>query len=232
MIEILKSSERGKTKINWLDSYHSFSFGEYYNPRHMHYSFLRVINEDIVAPQSGFPMHSHQDMEIITYIISGELTHRDSLGSAESIKPGEIQLMRAGTGITHSEYNQNPQTPVHLLQIWIIPRQKGLQPGYQQKSFTHKIVPGELCKIISATKSADILHIEQDVEIYTAKLSNDTIEYNIATDHKIWVQLVSGELSLNGNVLQQGDGAGISGETLIKLSSTVNSEFLMFDFGK
>ena len=232
MLEILKSAQRGKTDIVWLKSYHSFSFGDYYNPRYMHYSFLRVINEDIVAPQSGFPMHSHQDMEIITYLISGELTHRDSLGSAESIKPGEVQLMRAGTGITHSEYNQNSQIPVHLLQIWILPREKGLAPGYQQKNFTHKIIPGELCKIISATKSADTLHIQQDVEIYMAKLNNGTIEHNIATGHKIWVQLVSGEISLNGNTLSQGDGAGVSSETLIKLSSTGNSEFLLFDFAR
>lgn len=137
MLEILKAKSRGTTKNEWLTSYHSFSFAEYYNPQYMHFSHLRVMNEDFIAPDSGFPMHSHNDMEIITYIISGELTHKDSLGTIDSITAGEVQLMRAGSGITHSEYNLDSTTPVHLLQIWIIPKQKNLAPSYQQKNFSN-----------------------------------------------------------------------------------------------
>lgn len=232
MIEILNSENRGKSTIDWLKSYHSFSFSEYYNPQYMHFSNLRVLNEDFIAPKSGFPMHSHQDMEIITYIISGELTHKDSLGSAESIKPGEIQLMRAGTGITHSEFNQDIDVPVHLLQIWIFPRQKGLQPSYQQKNFNTSIKPNSLNKIISPIKSENTLHIEQDVDIYSAKLENDIIEYTISQNHKIWIQVVSGNMHILGKTLSSGDGAGITNENQLKISSDNECEFLLFDFAK
>jgi redox-sensitive bicupin YhaK (pirin superfamily) len=232
MIKVLNGANRGKTEISWLNSYHSFSFGDYYNPQQMHFSFLRVINEDIVAPNSGFPMHSHQDMEIITYIISGELTHKDSLGNVDSIKPGEVQLMRAGTGITHSEYNFDKNTPVHLLQIWIIPRQKHLAPGYQQKNFADIIKPNQLCKIISNSKSSDSLHIEQDVEIYSAKFNNHSLEYKISQEHKLWLQVVSGNLALSSNNLSAGDGVGITDEELILIQSDSISEFLLFDFAK
>jgi hypothetical protein len=228
MIKILKSSSRGKTEIDWLDSYHSFSFSEYYNPEQMHFSFLRVINEDIIAPHNGFPMHSHQDMEIITYIISGELTHKDSLGNTQKITKGEVQLMRAGTGITHSEFNFDQNIPVHLLQIWIIPRQKGLTPSYQQKLFTQ--TPNELSKIISAKKSNDALHIEQDVEIYSCKLDNSSITHEVLSGHKLWLQVVSGDISLSSNTLSAGDGASITDETKIVIKSNGNSEFLLFDF--
>ncbi len=228
MIKILKSSSRGKTEIDWLDSYHSFSFSEYYNPEQMHFSFLRVINEDIIAPHNGFPMHSHQDMEIITYIISGELTHKDSLGNTQKITKGEVQLMRAGTGITHSEFNFDQNIPVHLLQIWIIPRQKGLTPSYQQKLFTQ--TPNELSKIISGSPSKNILHIEQDVEIYSCKLINDNIRYEALSGHKLWLQVVSGDISLSSNTLSAGDGASITDETKIVIKSNGNSEFLLFDF--
>ena len=228
MIKILKSSSRGKTEIDWLDSYHSFSFGEYYNPEQMHFSFLRVINEDIVAPHNGFPMHSHQDMEIITYIISGELTHNDSLGNTRKITKGEVQLMRAGTGITHSEFNFDKEIPVHLLQIWIIPRKKGLAPSYQQKLFTAG--QNELSKIVSATHNKDTLHIEQDVEIYSCKLKNDSIKHKILSGHKLWIQVVSGSLSLSENELHTGDGARVTEETEININTKGHCEFLLFDF--
>ena len=228
MIKIFKSHNRGKTSINWLKSFHSFSFGEYYNPSQMHFSFLRVINEDIVAPDNGFAMHSHQDMEIITYIISGELTHKDSLGNTSKITKGEIQLMRAGSGITHSEFNFDKETPVHLLQIWIIPRKKGLAPSYQQKLFN--LQPNKLTKIISSNISFDTLHIEQEVEIYSCKLNNDGLEYKIMNGHKLWIQVVSGNISLSGNDTHSGDGAGITDETIVTINSKDHSEFLLFDF--
>lgn len=232
MIEIHKSHERGQTNIDWLNSYHSFSFGDYYDPSNMHFSFLRVINEDIIAANNGFPMHSHNDMEIITYIISGELTHKDSLGTVDSIKSGEVQLMRAGTGITHSEYNFDKKTPVHLLQIWIIPREKGLPASYQQKDFLNKITPNVLCKIISASKSDDTLHIQQDVEIYAAKFEDSSTTFEIPPKHKIWLQVIKGDLKVNGFNITTGDGIGITDEVNLSIDSTGASEFLLFDFSK
>ncbi len=230
MIVIHKSSARGITENSWLNSRHSFSFGEYYDPQHMHFSFLRVINEDIISPSSGFPMHSHKDMEIITYLISGELAHKDSLGNVDSIKSGEIQLMRAGSGITHSEYNLDKATPTHLLQIWIMPRENALPPSYQQKNFTDLIKPNKLCKIISKNLEQNTLHIQQDVEIYVAKLNNYSIEYTTTSQHKLWIQVVSGNLTIGEYNLEHGDGAGITNETILKISSNTNAEFLVFDF--
>lgn len=229
MFTLRKSLERGITKNDWLKSYHTFSFAEYYDPKFMHFSALRVINEDFIEKQSGFPLHSHQDMEIITYVISGTLEHQDSLGNKYTINGGEIQMMRAGSGITHSEFNHTNQN-VHLLQIWILPRAKGLEPGYQQKSFTHNQKYNQLCPIVSSDKQAKTLHIEQDLNLY-ASIFDKPIHYNIRPKHKIWIQVVSGTLKINDEItLSSGDGLTIVNKDIVHLIPSDKAEILLFDF--
>ena len=231
MIEIRLAKDRGHTSSQWLISHHSFSFAEYYDPKYMHFSNLRVINEDTIAPNSGFPMHSHKDMEIITYMIQGELTHQDSLGNSSTIKPGEVQLMRAGSGITHSEHNLHPKTQAHLLQIWIVPKRKNLPPYYQQKNVATTITQNQLCKIISADKITGVLQIQQDVEIYLAKLNKYSLNHSIAANHKIWLQIISGSMYLNNKYhLNKGDGVGIVDETQLIFECQTQCEFILFDF--
>lgn len=231
MINVRKSSARGHITSDWLDTYHTFSFDEYYDSKFMHFSNLRVINEDYIKANSGFSTHSHNNMEIMTYIISGELTHKDSMGNSSTIKSNEIQFMRAGKGVTHSEFNPS-QTTTHLLQIWILPKEKDLLPAYDQRLYSKQDKLGKLCKIASATGNNGEFKIAQDVTIFTSLLTKQDmpIDYLIVNGHHIWVQVVTGSLTLNDKILTAGDGAGIYDEEALHIAGTDHAEFLLFDF--
>jgi redox-sensitive bicupin YhaK (pirin superfamily) len=206
--QIRRSNERGHAEHGWLDSYHSFSFADYYDPEHTHFRSLRVINEDRVAPEMGFSMHPHRDMEIITYVISGALRHRDSMGNTAVMRAGDVQRISAGTGITHSEVNDSRKEPVHFLQIWIMPDAKGAKPAYAEKSF--------------AKAETGRLHL--------GKLTaGQTVKHQLAGGRNAWVQLISGELDVNGERITPGDAVAISKANALTLSATKPSDFLLFD---
>lgn len=228
MITIRKSDDRGKTRIDWLDSKHSFSFGEYYDPAQMHWGSLRVINEDIVAPGAGFPPHPHRDMEILTWVLDGELAHKDSTGGAETIKPGELQRMSAGTGIRHSEYNASATAPVHLLQIWLMPGVAGLKPGYEQKSFDG--LDGALRLVASPDAADGSLTIHQDARLYVGRFKAGQAASLAAAPGRVqWVQVARGRATLNGVALEAGDGAAVQGETQLAIAANDAAELLVFD---
>src|ERR1041385_56490 len=213
MITIRQSDERGHLNHGWLDTYHTFSFDQYYDPAHMHFRSLRVINEDRVAAGRGFPTHSHRDMEIITYILSGALEHRDSMGNGSVIKPGDVQRMTAGTGVAHSEFNPDPSEPVHLLQIWILPNARNLTPGYEQKFFAADERQRRLRLIASPDGAEGAVTINQDARVYASLLPQGTsIEHELAANRHAWLQVARGSLDLNGTRLQPGDGAAINSE--------------------
>lgn len=228
MILIRKSADRGKSHINWLDSFHTFSFSNYYDPHFMGFGSLRVINEDTVQPAKGFGKHAHQDMEIISYVVEGLLEHKDSMGTGSIIQPGEIQRMSAGSGVEHSEFNHSTTDPLHFLQIWIIPEKTGLEPSYEQKTILKE--NNKLILIGSNKASANAILIHQDVELYAAYLQKqNTIHYEFLTGRKGWVQLIKGRIELNGQLLSQGDGAAITNESKIEITSLDESELLLFD---
>jgi len=228
MINVRRAAERGRTQIDWLDSRHSFSFGEYFDPKHMGFRALRVINEDRVTPGAGFPTHGHRDMEIITYVLDGAIAHKDSLGTGSVIRPGDVQRMSAGTGIRHSEFNSSASDPLHFLQIWIVPDKERLVPGYEQKSFERK--PGELRLVGSRDGRDGSITVHQDADIYAAILRpGDTVEHRPADGRHSWVQIARGAVTLNGQTLQQGDGAAISGEKTLTLAANENAEIVLFD---
>jgi quercetin 2,3-dioxygenase len=230
MITRRPAGERGRTRTDWLDSYHTFSFNRYYDPRHVGFRGLRVINEDFVAPAAGFPPHSHRDMEIITYVTRGALEHRDSMGNQSVIRPGEVQRMSAGTGVTHSEYNPSPDAPVHLLQIWIEPERAGLPPSYEQKEVSAEGAGGRLRLIASRGGRGDSVNVHQDVEVYSAVLDEgDEAAYELKAGRHAWVQLVRGSLSLNGEALGPGDGAAVSEESGLVFKALEPSELILFD---
>lgn len=230
MITIRKSQNRGHLNHGWLDTYHTFSFDQYYDPRHMSFGSLRVINEDFVAAGHGFPTHSHRDMEIITYILEGALAHRDSMGNGSEIKPGEVQRMTAGTGVAHSEANPSASDPVHLLQIWIMPNARGLKPGYEQKMFTTAQKEGKLALIASPDGSAGSVTINQDAKVYASVLNPDQkVTHSLANDRLAWLQVARGSVVLNGEELKQGDGAAISDESQLEITGRERSEVLLFD---
>ncbi|MCC2645763.1 MAG: pirin [Burkholderiales bacterium] len=216
---------RGVTTTSWLDSKHSFSFGRYYNPNFIDFGKLKVINEDVIAPMSGFPPHSHNNMEILTYVTKGTLTHKDSLGNSSNIMPGEIQIMSAGQGIMHSEYNNSPTESVHLLQIWISPNMKNLIPSYQQKKIDFR--KNELILIASSNSQRSAVMINQDVSVYVGFLSNAEIEFSNKKENS-WLQMIKGEANLNGIKLSQGDGIGIIQEEIVTIEATNETEFLLF----
>ncbi len=233
MITIRKNAERGSTKTSWLDSKHTFSFGSYYDPDHMGFGSLRVINEDQVTPGEGFGAHSHKNMEIISYVLEGALEHKDSLGTGSIIMPGEVQLMRAGTGITHSEFNPSKDHPVHFLQIWIIPERIGLEPSYQQKDFSERRKSGQLTLVASQTGDEESLIIAQDVKMYVLDLEEgESFSYPLLLDRIAWVQVARGKASLNGNVLNQGDGAAVSFDKSLDFIATKKAEILIFDLAQ
>ena len=230
MITIRRSDERGHANHGWLDSRFSFSFADYYDPRHMGFRDLRVINEDYIEPAQGFPTHGHRDMEIITYVIDGELSHRDSMGNGETIRPHEVQRMTAGTGVLHSEYS-SPTDKTHLLQIWILPEKQNLQPGYEQKVFPPEEKQGKLRLVASRGGDDGSVHINQDVKLYASILSSgEEVTHALAENRHAWVQLISGSLTVNGEQLNPGDGAAISSETALNLKAGKDkAEFLLFD---
>lgn len=229
MIEIRKSEERGHANHGWLDSRHTFSFADYYDPKHTHFHALRVINEDRVAPEMGFSTHPHRDMEIITYVISGALRHRDSMGNTAVMRRGDVQRISAGSGIEHSEINDSSAEPVHFLQIWIIPDRKNAKPGYAEKSFAD-VKAGALQLITSKTGRAGSIPINQDADLYFARLEKkQTLTHEMAPDRHAWVQVIRGELEVNGRKLQAGDALASSEESAVSIKAVEEAEFLLFD---
>lgn len=230
MITIRKSEERGHADHGWLDSRHTFSFADYYDPQHMHFRSLRVINEDHIARGAGFPTHPHRDMEIVTYVVSGAVAHRDSTGGQGVIEAGQLQHMSAGTGVQHSEVNASATEPLHLLQIWILPEQKGLTPSYSETAF-NGAPQSEPLQLVGSREGGDgALTIKQDVRLFVGKMKDgETVEHTLASERHAWVQLISGALRLNGRELRSGDAAAVSDEPLLKLSAAEPSHFLLFD---
>ncbi len=230
MINIRRSGERGHANHGWLDTNFSFSFADYYDPRHMGFRDLRVINEDRIEPDQGFPTHGHRDMEILTYVIDGELSHRDSMGNGETVRPHEVQRMTAGTGVRHSEYS-SPTDKTHLLQIWILPEKQNLQPGYEQKLFPAEDKKGKLRLVASRGGEDGSVHINQDVKLYASILANsEELLHELAEGRHAWVQLISGSLDVNGERLDAGDGAAISDAVKLELKANSDkTEFLLFD---
>ena len=230
MIRIRRKDERGHADHGWLDTYHSFSFADYYDPRFMGFRDLRVINEDFIAPDQGFPTHGHRDMEIITYVISGELSHRDSMGNGETIRPHEVQRMTAGTGVLHSEYS-SPTDKTHMLQIWILPEKQNLRPSYEQKFFAPDEKQGKLRLVASRGGDDGSVTINQDVKLYASVLgASESVSLDLAPGRHAWLQLISGSLDVNGEKLNSGDGAAVSEESVLTIKALEdNSEFLLFD---
>ena len=229
MITIRKSEDRGHFNHGWLDTYHTFSFDQYYDPAHMHWRSLRVINEDRVAAGQGFPTHSHRDMEIITYILEGALEHRDSMGNGSVIRPGDVQRMTAGTGVSHSEFNPSKSEPVHLLQIWILPNAQDLTPGYEEKNFPETERAGKLRLIASNDASDGSVELHQDARVYASILeAGQSVEHALADNRYAWLQIARGTVKLNELEMKQGDGAAISRETL-NIIADDRAELLLFD---
>lgn len=232
MITVRPSAERGHANHGWLDTQYSFSFSDYYDPRHMGFRDLRVINEDRISAGRGFGPHPHRDMEILTYVIDGELTHRDSMGRGATLKVNDVQRMSAGTGIMHSEANQSA-APVHLLQIWILPWAEGLKPSYEDRTFAREEKYNRLRLIASDDGREDSTKINQDANVYASLLDGGkTLDLELKPGRHAWVQLVRGELEVNGTKLNKGDGAAISGETQLRfasISGNGEAEFLLFD---
>jgi redox-sensitive bicupin YhaK (pirin superfamily) len=230
MINIRPSNQRGGGDFGWLKTRHTFSFDSYYDPKFMHFRSLRVLNEDWVQPGQGFPMHPHRDMEIITYILEGKLEHKDSLGIGSIILPGDGQRMTAGKGIVHSEFNPSRTDPVHLLQIWVLPAQKGLQPGYEQKSFPEAEKRGRLRVIASPDGREGSVTINQDASLYVSLLApGQEISHQLPSGRHAWLQVARGSVELNGNPLGQGDGAAVSEEKQLSIRGTTDAEVLLFD---
>ena len=227
MIQIRQRDERGHFDHGWLNTYHTFSFDRYYDPRYMGFRALRVINEDRVAPGRGFGTHPHRDMEIITYILEGALEHKDSMGTGSIIHPGEIQRMSAGTGVTHSEFNPSNDEPVHLLQIWILPEETGIKPSYEQKEFSREDLRGKLRLIAARTPEEGAVKIHQDVRLFATILDDEKVTHRLASGRYAWIQVARGALELNGMTLQAGDGAALSESSNFELSGT--GEALVFD---
>ncbi|WP_304944940.1 pirin family protein [Sphaerospermopsis sp. LEGE 08334] len=227
---IHKANLRGHSKIDWLDSYHTFSFSHFYDPNRMGFRSLRVINDDCVAPGAGFPAHGHRDMEIFTYVLSGAVEHKDSLGTGSVIRPGDAQIMSAGTGIMHSEFNHSQTEELHLLQIWILPDQQGLKPRYEQKAFSIEDKRGKLRLIGSQYGRDGSITIHQDIDVYSSILEQgDVVNYHVQPHRYAWLQIATGEAIFNGQQLQAGDGVQITGEQKIELSTNQNAEILLFD---
>jgi redox-sensitive bicupin YhaK (pirin superfamily) len=230
MITVRRSEDRGQTALDWLDSRHSFSFGDYYDPAHMGFGALRVINDDRIAPESGFGAHPHRDMEILTYVLDGALDHRDSLGNGSSITAGEVQRMTAGTGIRHSEFNGSAVDPVHMLQIWILPEKRGLVPGYEQRRFSPDEKRGRLRLIASQDGRDGAVTIHQDVGLYAAVLEpGDRVSHALRPGRRAWVQVARGQVRLGDSLLRPGDGAAIQEEAAVDLTATQPAEVLVFD---
>ena len=230
MVTVRKGKERGHANHGWLDSYHSFSFADYYDPKHMAYGALRVINEDRVQPGKGFGTHPHRDMEIVTYILDGELEHRDSMGNGSVIRRGDVQRMSAGSGVLHSEFNPSAAAPVHFLQIWVQPSTTGGEPGYEQLHYADEEKRGRLRLIASPAGEEGSVSIRQDARIYAVLLdAEDTVEHRLNAGRRAYVHVATGEAGVNGEHLRAGDAAMVSGEQRVIVSGATQSEVLLFD---
>ncbi len=231
MIDVRRATERGTANFGWLDSRHTFSFGDYHDSRHMGFGPLRVINEDRVSPGQGFGTHGHRDMEIMSYVLEGALEHRDSIGTGSVIRPGDVQVMSAGTGIRHSEFNHSKTNPVHFLQIWITPKREGLAPRYEQKTFAGSDKHNALRLVGSADGRDGSVVVHQDVAIYAAVVDvGKQLTHPLASGRRGWLQVVRGELKANNQTLAAGDGAAIADEPTLTISGTQSAtEFLLFD---
>ena len=229
MLRLRRSDERGHARHGWLDSRHTFSFADYHDPRHMGFRDLRVINEDRVEPGRGFAPHAHRDMEIVSYVLAGALAHEDSLGNGSVIRPGDVQRMSAGTGITHGEQNPSASEPVHFLQIWILPEREGLAPSYEQKHFPAEERRGRLRLVASRDGREGSIRIHQDVDLFATLLgAGDALEHALRPGRHAWLQLARGRCTLNGVALEAGDGAAVSEERSLRLAGG-DAELLLFD---
>jgi len=232
MFVMRRAEERGHANHGWLNSYHTFSFGGYYDPQHVGFSNLRVINDDTVSPRGGFGTHGHRDMEIISYVLEGALKHEDSMGNGSVIRPGDVQRMSAGTGVTHSEFNASDAEPVHFLQIWVLPEKDGLKPGYEQKAFPDEEKRGHLRLVGSHDGRDGSVTIHQDVDLYATLLSDgDRVSHMLADGRKAWVHVAQGGVLFNGEQLNPGDGVAFEGPETIRLTGTSEAEVLLFDMG-
>lgn len=230
MITVRQASQRGHFDHGWLNTFHTFSFDQYYDPRYMGFRSLRVINEDRVTPGRGFPTHGHSDMEILTYILEGALSHQDSMGNGSTIRPGDLQRMSAGTGVRHSEQNASSSEPVHFLQIWIIPEENALEPGYEQKSFSEVERTGTLKLIASSDGRDGSVLVHQHVSVFASILgTQDVVSYEMESTRYGWVQVCRGSLTVNAERAQQGDGVILVGENKLEVAAETPSEFLFFD---
>jgi redox-sensitive bicupin YhaK (pirin superfamily) len=230
MMTIRRSDDRGHAQHGWLDSRHTFSFGDYHDPSHMGFRALRVINEDRVQPAAGFGTHPHRDMEILSYVLEGGLAHKDSLGTGSIIRPGDVQRMSAGTGVTHSEFNASSTEPVHFLQIWLLPEQRNIAPGYEQKHFAEAARQGRLQLVASRDGREGSLTVHQDVAVYDALLgAGERAQLPLASGRHAWVQVARGSVTLNGETLKVGDGAAVSAEPGLALEGLQPAEVLVFD---
>ena len=232
MIAFHDRMARGQSRTGWLDSRHTFSFGQYQDPAHMGFRSLRVINEDRVIPGAGFPRHSHSDMEIISYVLEGTLEHKDSLGNGTVIRPGDVQRMSAGTGILHSEFNPSKVDPVHFLQMWIIPDRAGLPPSYEQKAFPIEERRGRLRLVAGPDNRGSTITLHQDARLFVANLEvNERVVHEIERGRGIWLQLARGIVTVNGTEMREGDGAAVEDEPAIAIEADTDAEFLLFDLG-
>ena len=231
MINVRHAKERGTANFGWLDSRHTFSFGDYYDPKQMGFGPLRVINEDRVSPGKGFGTHGHRDMEIISYVLEGALEHKDSIGTGSVIRPGDVQVMSAGTGIRHSEFNHSKTEPVHFLQIWVVPDREGIAPRYEQKTFPDADKRGRLRLVGSSDGRDGSVVIHQDVELFAAILNaGEQVALPLSTGRNAWLQVVRGAVVMNGQELDVGDGAAVQGEPALTVTAKVDgTEILMFD---
>jgi hypothetical protein len=230
MINVLKSDQRGHADHGWLNTRFTFSFADYFDPNHVQFRTLRVMNDDRVAGGGGFPTHPHKDMEIVTYVLEGALEHRDSMGNGSVIKPGDVQYMSAGTGVAHSEFNASEKEPVHLYQIWMFPDKKGYKPTYDQKHFSEDEKRGKLRLLVSPDGREGSVKIRQDNELYATVLgANQAVQHNLNPERHAYVQVMRGSVTLNGTQLEAGDGAAISAEKQLELSGVNDAEVLLFD---
>ncbi len=230
MIKIRKAEDCGYSNLDWLQSKHSFSFGRYYDPDHVQFESLRVINDDKVVAGAGFSAHQHDNMEIISYVLEGELEHKDSIGNGSVIRPGEVQLLSAGTGVTHSEYNHSQKEEVHFLQIWFLPDARGLKPSYEQRSFSEQEKRGKFRLVASKLGRENSVSINQDVDMSVALIDGDEVTtYQAASDRSLWVHVARGKLSMNGHDIKQGDGVAIVNETKLIFDKAVKAEVIIFD---
>jgi len=230
MIRIRKAAERGHFDHGWLDTYHTFSFADYFDPTQLGFRSLRVINDDRVQPGQGFGMHGHRDMEIVTYVLEGALEHRDSLGNGSVLRPGELQHMTAGTGVRHSEFNPSDKEWVHLYQIWLLPDQKGLEPSYEQKAFPEKERQGKLRLVASPTGEQGSLTIHQDARLYLSILkAGESVAHTLTPGRHAWLQVLRGQAALNGHALSAGDGVAVSQEEQLEIRGQNDAEIMLFD---